>query len=371
MADTFPDRPVRVVVVGNAPAGPRSRGGMASVVRLMALEAATDPAVELTVVPTYRDVGPVGRLLTWVTGVARSSALVLAGRVDVLHVHLSHGGSVVRKALPMAVARRRGVPVVLHAHSFNFATWFDSLPPLGQRVTRRRLRADAVIVLSPSQRDVYRDRLDVPDDRIEEVANPASLPDDSRTRTLVDPGTPLGVVFLGRYGERKGIGDLVAAVARLTPEERARIHLVTAGDGEIEQVRADVDALGLADTVEVRGWLEPSERDALLARSEIFVLPSYDEALPMALIEAMAFRLVPIVTPVGGLPDLVHDGENGLLVDVGDPDGICRALRSMLDDPARRAAIATRARASVETLDAAGWWQRLTGIWSALSAAPR
>ncbi|MHA3702421.1 glycosyltransferase family 4 protein [Jatrophihabitans sp. YIM 134969] len=362
-----PDRPLRVVVVGNAPAGPDSRGGMASVVRLMALEAAADPSVALTVVPTYRDVGALGRLVTWVTGVARVGLLLRRREVDVLHVHLSHGGSVARKAIPMALARRRGVPVVLHAHSFNFATWYDGLSATARRLTRRTLQADAVVVLSPSQREVYRHRLDVAPEHVEEVANPASLPDDTRAWPDSDADAPMGVVFLGRYGERKGVGDLVAAVARLTPDERARLHVVTAGDGEIEQVRADVEALGLTGTVEVHGWLEPAARDDLLARSQVFVLPSYDEALPMALIEAMAFGLVPIVTPVGGLPDLVHDGDNGVLVDVGDPEAIARALRAMLDDPERRRAIADRARASVETLDAAGWWERLTGIWAGLT----
>lgn len=368
---TSPDRPLRLVVVGNAPAGPDSRGGMASVVRLMALEAADDPTVSVTVVPTYRDVGRIGRVVTWLTGVVRVGRLLLAGEVDVLHVHLSHGGSVARKAVPMALARTRGVPVVLHAHSFNFATWYDALPPAAQRLTRRTLRADTVIVLSPSQREVYRHRLDVDAGRVEEVANPASLPDDDRARPRVDSSAPMSVVFLGRYGERKGVGDLVAAVARLTPEERARLHVVTAGDGDIDQVRTDVEALGLAETIDVRGWIEPAERDDLLARSEVFVLPSYDEALPMALIEAMAYRLVPVVTPVGGLPDLVHDGDNGIVVDVGDPDAIAAALRDLLTDPVRRRAIGDRARASVETLDAAGWWERLTTIWTGLSASRR
>ncbi len=344
---------------------------MASVVRLMALEAAEDPGVTLTIVPTYRDVGRVERLRTWVTGVVRVSRLLLAGEVDVLHVHLSHGGSVVRKAFPMAVARHRGVPVVLHAHSFNFATWYDGLPARGRSLTRRVLRADTVIVLSPSQREVYQQRLDVVPESVVEVANPASLPDDTRITPRVDPNAPMGVVFLGRYGERKGIIDLVAAVSRLTPAERAGLHVVTAGDGEIDQLRVDVDALGLTDTIDVQGWLEPAERDELLSRSEVFVLPSYDEALPMAIIEAMAFRLVPVVTPVGGLPDLVHDGENGIVVDVDDPDGISSALRSLLADPVRRRAIGDRARASVETLDAAGWWERLTGIWDGLVTTRR
>lgn len=351
-----------MLVVGNAPAGPDSRGGMASVVRLMVLRAAADPSVELVVAATHRDVGAAARVLTWATGTARAVRAVRRGRADVVHVHLSHGGSVVRKAPTLAAARRRGVPVLLHAHSFNFAAWFDALPGWARRLTRRALRADVVVVLSPSQRAVYEERLDVAGARVVEVANPASLPAEAEVATP-PAGDRVGVAFLGRYGERKGIGDLLAALTRLGADERARLRVVTAGDGEVDQVRTDVAALGLDDCVEVRGWLEPAERDAVLAASEIFVLPSYDEALPMALIEAMAFRVVPVVTPVGGLPDLVHDGDNGVLVPVGDPEAIATALRGLLADPDRRRAIGDRARASVEQLDAADWWSTLTALW--------
>lgn len=355
-----------MLVIGNAPAGEHSRGGMASVVRLMDRSAAADPGIDLTVVPTYRDVGTAGRILTAATGIWRSCRRLLGGRVDVLHVHLSHGGSVARKALPIAAARRSGVPVVVHAHSFNFATWFDALPAPARPLVRRVVRADRFVVLSASQGDVYTRLLRLDPAAVEVLANPASLPAADGPKPERDDDRTVAV-FLGRYGERKGIADLVAAVARLAPEDRARLRLVTAGDGDIEQVRTDVAALDLGDVVEVRRWISPSERDELLSGAHVFVLPSYDEALPMALIEAMAFRLVPVVTPVGAMPDLVRDGDNGLVVGTGEPAQLAAALHTLLSDPGRRRALGQRARDSVETLDAAAWWGRLVTLWEDLA----
>jgi hypothetical protein len=111
---------IRVLTIGNAPAGPNSRGGMATLMRLLIED--TDPRFRIRLVPTYIDASLAARLWTGISGMLKASVLLLFGFVDVLHVHYSLRGSVVRKSVPLFVARLRGVPTIVHCHSSHFFT---------------------------------------------------------------------------------------------------------------------------------------------------------------------------------------------------------------------------------------------------------
>jgi glycosyltransferase involved in cell wall biosynthesis len=178
----------------------------------------------------------------------------------------------------------------------------------------------------------------------------------------------LTVLALGRLGQRKGTYDLLCAVESLPAHVRSRVHLRLAGDGEVDQVRAQVAARGLGDTVDVVGWLGPRERDEALRQADIFVLPSYDEGLPMALLEAMAHGLVPITTPVGGIPEAVTDGVHGLLVPPGDPAALARALHRLVENDTLRERLGHHAHLQAATFDVDGWRDELAEVWTGLSA---
>jgi glycosyltransferase involved in cell wall biosynthesis len=120
------------------------------------------------------------------------------------------------------------------------------------------------------------------------------------------------------------------------------------------------------------GWLDPERKAAALASSTIFILPSYAEGMPMALLEAMSWEMPVIATPVGGIPQVVENGVNGLLVAPGDIDGLAAAIRSLLEDTALCERLGAAARATVETgfsLNEA--LAKLSGIYDRFGIAPR
>ncbi|MBD8605258.1 glycosyltransferase family 4 protein [Aeromicrobium sp. CFBP 8757] len=362
-------RPVRVLTIGPAPLSADSRGGMATVLTLM--QAHPDPRVTIRVVPTYADHGLVRRTLLGLRGMLVASALILAGRVDVLHVHLAHGGSVARKSLPLAAARLRGTATVVHEHSYDFAGWFDRLPAWGRALVRRGVAADVWLVLATHHVTEFGRRLHMDEERIRVLHNPVVLPRPAARHAVPGAHDVVRAVSLGRLGHRKGSYDVVAAVAQLPSDVRGRLGVVLAGDGEVDEVRAVVARAGVSDVVEVRGWQGPAERDDLVRRSDVFLLPSYEEGLPMAMLEAMAQGLAPIVSPVGGIPNVVGDGVEGLLVEPGDVDALAVALRRLVDDPALRQRVAAAARSRAEHFDVDHWYDDLTELWISLDRAAR
>lgn len=355
---------VRILTVGPAPAGPASRGGMASVMRLMVDD--PDPRFIITAVPTFVDAAVMTRLWVGIRGMTVAVTLIMCGRADLVHVHLSHGGSVVRKSLPLMAARLRGIPAVVHGHSFDFSGWLDPLPAVVRRLARAALPADRWLVLGRSLAQQYRRSLELPEAKVEVFPNPVVVPAVESRR--VAAARPLTAVALGRLGQRKGTYDLVHAVGLLPADTRTQLRIVLAGDGEVDQVRALVTARGLADVIEVPGWIEPPERDQLLSAADILLLPSYDEGLPMAILEAMAHGVVPLTTPVGGIPEAVTDGVDGVLVPPGDRQALAAALHRLTTDDASRLKLAASARQRAEAFDIAGWRAHLAELWLSLAA---
>ncbi|ONI73139.1 hypothetical protein ALI144C_45175 [Actinosynnema sp. ALI-1.44] len=337
---------IRVLMAGSAPT---ERGGMATVTNLLLRHGSQVAAIRM--IPTHRE-GPAGmRLKLWLSGTAKVvSALRYA---DVLHAHVSERGSVIRKGVLVWIAKLMRKPVVLHCHGAEFVDWYQGLPALAKRLVALTFRqADLVAVLGSSWRTTYTDLLGV--HRVVSLGNPIELPGE------VSSAPGFKIVFLGRFGERKGSADVLTAVARLS----GPVELVMAGDGEVAETKALAARLDV--NARIRTWISPAERDELLSGAHVFVLPSRDEGLPMAMLESMGHGLVPVVTPVGSIGEVVKDGENGLLVQPGDVDGLTAALQSLLDDPGLRARLGKAARSTVEPFEIGRYLQTLGNHWSSL-----
>jgi glycosyltransferase involved in cell wall biosynthesis len=198
------------------------------------------------------------------------------------------------------------------------------------------------------------------------LCNPASLPAGVPDRS----GRPkIQFLFLGRIGHRKGAFDLLQAFATLPIELRERARLVFAGDGEVDDLREQAQPLGT--DVEVHSWIDNKRRDDLLNQSDVFVLPSYHEGVPMALLEAMAHGLPVITTPVGGIPDAVTDGVEGLLVQPGEKEQLARALEVMIEQGGMRQVLGRNARARAERCDVKQYSIQLAAIYRRLLASAR
>jgi glycosyltransferase involved in cell wall biosynthesis len=147
------------------------------------------------------------------------------------------------------------------------------------------------------------------------------------------------LLFVGTFGERKGCHELLEAMA-LLHEEGLDCRLDIAGreeySGEEERLREEVEAYRLDDVVSFVGQHGTDELSSFYKNSDGFCLPSRLEGLPLALIEAMAYGLPAVATPVGCVDDLVIDGETGLLAQINDPKSLSEQLGRLIRDPELR-----------------------------------
>jgi glycosyltransferase involved in cell wall biosynthesis len=155
------------------------------------------------------------------------------------------------------------------------------------------------------------------------------------------------ILFLGRLGQRKGSYDLLNAASKVAIK-RPDLRLFLGGDGELNRVRETALELGISDKVELLGWVRGEEKERLLASAAVYVLPSYNEGLPMSVLEAMAAGLPILSTPVGGIPEAVTDGVEGFLVNPGDVRALADALDRLLGDPELARGMGVAARRKVE-----------------------
>ncbi len=314
-----------VLMVGPHPA---ARGGIASVLALYEEAGFFGPRHKRMASTT--DGGLLLRIL-WFAGflplyVAR---LLWDVSVDIVHIHMAVRASVVRKAMVFYLARALGRQTVLHFHGGQFQVFFTQSRPWTRGLVANMFRqADRVICLNP----VCREHIEaLTGARATVIYNPTRMQVPVR-----QDGEPVRFLFMGRIGQRKGVFDLIEA-ARHVNFGPARLHLY--GDGEVDAARALVASYGLSGCVHVHGWVSGQEKEDVFRSCHVLVLPSYNEGLPVSVLEAMAYGMPVIATPVGGVPDAVVDGSNGIMVRPGDIHGLARAINRLAGDPFLREAM--------------------------------
>lgn len=269
----------------------------------------------ITYIATHGE-GTLGQKVAIAGRAARDFATLLGEqRRMAVHIHVTSGAGFWREAAFMGAALAAGCPVALQLHGTGYdgaSRWFLEraaivcVPCEAMRTRVRSVARKAAVALVPPPV-----ALDVPP-----VTEKSNL-----------------VLFLGRLDAAKGIYDLldaIAAVRATVPD----VRLVCAGEGDQVGVARYAERLQLGDAVKFTGWVGPSGKRALLEHAALLALPSYDEALPTSVLEAMSAGIPVVASKVGGIPEVLVDGASGLLVAPGDKANLQRAIARLLGDRA-------------------------------------
>lgn len=319
-------------------------------------------------VPTRKKVWAhhtVGELLSFLISARRIGGL---SKPDWMVAHFTLPGGEVARRWAASV----GVPyaVVLHgadvpgAQPGRFGAMYPIVKPLVRRVWRQARR---VIAVSEGLRDLALQTW--PAGRIDVVPNGVDMDlfSPAPTRTPCDP-CPVVVCAVARLIEIKGLQHLIDAVAQTPEAVRRRIRLRLCGVGPYEnELRRRTQAVGLEAQVTFAGLVPYEQIPGELRAADVFALPSLREGLPLSLLEAMASGLPVVASPVGGIPTVIRDGANGLLVAAGDVAGLRDALVRLAGDPALRTRLGAAARR-----DAGAWsWSAIWERYETLLLEPR
>ena len=262
-------------------------------------------------------------------------APIVAARADVVHVHLGEDLAV----LPVgaAAARVHHLPLVLTIHTSLRHTLAVSnlrsavLKTLGGPIERwGEHSAEAVLVITPRlRRLLLSDGVD--ENRIHLI--PPGVNSSLFEGPFEDPFAGIGrprVLFVGRLAPQKGVSTLVAA-AGLLKHPSAQVLLV--GDGpERKALEKEAKRIGVGDRFHFVGFVAHERLPAVLVHADLLVLPSIYEELGTVLLKAMQAALPIVASNIGGIPDVIEDGVNGLLVSPGEPEALARAIDRLLAD---------------------------------------
>ncbi len=266
----------------------------------------------------------------------------ISGRLAGVHVNVAERLSLIRKGTIVVLCKVIGVPVVVHLHA-QMKSFYHRVPAPFRWFARWVFNAaDGVVVLGPSAHKFVLEDLGVPPERVELVYN--GVPEPIAARREFDPQGVRNVLFLGRLDKLKGVSDLIAAIAQ-PGFDRERLCVKVAGGGDIAAYEAQARALGVDDIVKFQGMCDQAQVASLLAQADVLVLPSYDEVLPLVILEALANGVAVVCTPVGEVSAVLTDNVNTRFIKPGDVPGIARELQAVLADRALMETLGSNGRA--------------------------
>ena len=338
--------PTPVLMVG--PFDERAIGGIAACVRTL-IAYAYDDRLDVRPVDSSKDPDRHGSRLK--TLAASLGAIASVGyrlartRSGLVHIHTSSFTSFYEKSAMALIARASGHLPLIHIHGSQFDRFYLEAPPVRRRLLRWVLRrvCHRVIVLSDFWVAFMQEKVGVEAERLAVLHNPVQIPSEvapsgraSKRMSNDEPVTVLLLAVLYPGDERrKGIYEFLDAAVKLRDRGNWRFRLAgpfLAGPAVRDAYWKDVQEAGVDDVLELVGPVVGPAKYAEIAAADMVVLPSYAEGLPIVMMEAMGLGVPVVVTPVGGIPDVVTHERNGLVIPAGDAGALARAIERLRDD---------------------------------------
>ena len=254
--------------------------------------------------------------------------LYFINKTSLIHCHLSGPVSVIRKLPFLLIAKLMDIPIIIHFHAFssksniskNYIKFYSVVFDM----------AEKIIVLSENWKDGILKDFKYDTNKVKVIYNPCP-----NVLPKMIKECEKYILYAGTLNERKGYKDLIKAFSKIAynyPDWK----LVLAGNGEVENGKVLAKKYKIYSQVVFKGWVFAEEKQKIFNEASIFCLPSYAEGFPMAVLDAWAYGLPVISTPVGGIPDVAIHGENMLLCEPGNINCFARNLKLLINDDKMR-----------------------------------
>ncbi len=247
--------------------------------------------------------------------------------VKVIHIQGAAFASFERNIFFVRVGKLFGKKVIMHMHCADFESYYNPSKHK-QRIVDIINACDLYLVLSDSWK-VYFESIGVKSDIIRVLNNTITPPVIQKVERSA--GT-LNLLYLGVIGQRKGIYDILKALKDNKERFEGKVALRIGGNQEEEKLLACINESGLQDMVKFEGFVSGEKKIECLNWADVYILPSFNEGLPIGILEAMSYGHPIISTPVGGISEVVKDGVNGIMVEPGNVQEIAKAILAFVDN---------------------------------------
>ncbi len=287
-------------------------------------------------VESYKDGGKITKLLKGISGYFHFVKVIIGDKPELVHIHSSFGPSFYRKIPFVIIASWARIPIVNHIHGADFNIFYlDASDKKKKLIKNIYSRCSKLVALS----EEWKERLIkiVPENKISIIENYSVIHEEAYEAKL-NRESNNEVLFLGELGQRKGCYD-IPKVVKLVAKDVPNVKFILCGAGnvqDVEKIKEKVHELDIEKNVEFPGWVRDKKKDAVLCSADLFFLPSYNEGMPMSILDAMGYGLPIVSTNVGGIPKIVRNGENGICCAAGDVDSFAKGIIRILKDKSLR-----------------------------------
>lgn len=275
-------------------------------------------------VTTVVSEGQVKKVLTLIKAVVLFLYWMLFHKeIKIVHIHGASDASFYRKRIFINMAKSFNKKVIFHCHGAEFKRFTTQHK---QMVASTLRKCDCIIALSQSWEKWFEGTFH--HENVVVIKNVIAAP----VIKKVDKDRRFTLLFLGRLGKRKGIYDLLDVLKNNKEKYDGKMLLLIGGDGETEKVVNYIKQNNLDNIVKFKGWISGKQKILLLNQADTYILPSYNEGLPISVLEAMSYSLPIISTNVGGIPEILKNGINGYLIHPGNKNEIEKSINNLMSD---------------------------------------
>ncbi len=248
--------------------------------------------------------------------------------IKIVHVHGASNGSFIRKSIVIIISKLAHKKIIYHIHGGGFKVFSQKHKFIVSHILGK---CDGIIALSNKWKTFFDEEFH--HSSVSVVPNTLPYPKEDHSIRNKEVCTFL---FLGKICKEKGIYDLLELLSIRKEKYKEKIRLLIGGNGEVEKLVNEIEKLHLSDMVEFKGWVENSEKADLFNKSDIFILPSYYEGVPISILEAFSYHIPVISTNVGGIPEILTDGQNGILISPGSKVEMEEAIDRLISSASQR-----------------------------------
>lgn len=315
---------MKILMCGNHS---RNNGGMTTIIRQINAFNWTDKGIELRFIPTYYPGNFFKKFFYFGQAFLKIVLCLITWQPNSIHTHLSSGASILRNRIICYFAHLFNVKTIVHMHGSQFRDYYMWQDERSKKGIINFLKdADLLIVLGNKWREFI---LDIcPKSNVFVLNNSVEIPKKiTRNRKEI-----FCILYSGVLIDRKGIIYLLEALKKMIENGENKVFLKIAGSGEKQEelqnycINNDIN-----NYVDFLGWVDTKKMNNLYQWADVLVLPSFNEGLPMAIIEAMANALPIVATDVGSVAEAVIDNYNGFLCTKGSAESLYEKIKRLYE----------------------------------------